>query len=111
MTKTIGVWFCLLVMLGPMAMFAPDGGGEPAAQDSQRPATFIHDVYDLQNMSRDLNGSYLLANDINASVTKDWNGVAGFVPVGDDSGSYIIPMPPFRIYPNRFKGDFYGKLI
>jgi hypothetical protein len=108
MTKTTGVWFCLLVMLVPMGMFAPDGGGEPAARDSQRLVSFIYDVYDLQNMNQDLNATYLLANDINASATKDWNSGAGFSPVGNDSGSYFIPMPPFFIYPNLFKGDFFG---
>ena len=109
MTRNIGAWACLLVMLVPAGMFAPDGGGEPAANDLGRSGPLIYDVYDLQNMSRDLNLSYVLANDINASVTKDWNGGAGFVPVGDDSGSYVIPVPPFPIiYPNRFKGDLFG---
>ena len=109
MTKTISGWVCLLLMLVPAGMFAPDGGGSPAVNASQRPGPMIYDVYDLQNMSRDLNLSYVLANDIDASVTKDWNGGAGFSPVGDDSGSYMMPVPPFtRFYPNRFKGNFFG---
>ncbi|MCD6110088.1 MAG: hypothetical protein J7K08_00200, partial [Thermoplasmata archaeon] len=35
---------------------------------------WIHNVYELQNMSNNLSGNYALANDINASVTKTWNG-------------------------------------
>jgi hypothetical protein len=108
MTKTIGVWFCLLLMLVPVGMLVPDGGGEQAVNDSRGRGPMIYDVYDLQNMSRDLNASYVLANDINASVTKEWNGGAGFEPVGNSSGSYPIPMPPFFVYPNTFKGSLFG---
>jgi len=46
----------------------------------------IYDVDDLQNMSKDLNGTYELANDIDASATADWNGGSGFKPIDDFRG-------------------------
>ncbi len=50
--------------------------------------TLIRNVYDLQNMSKDLNGHYILANDIDATVTKTWNGGAGFMPIGNESAPF-----------------------
>ena len=35
-------------------------------------------------MSNDLSADYALANDIDATATKDWNSGAGFEPVGKD---------------------------
>lgn len=52
-------------------------------------ATLIYDVDDLQAMENDLNGTYELANDINASPTSGWNGGAGFIPVGQSSPWFI----------------------
>ena len=58
----------------------------------------VHDVYELQHMDanqiddvnpdkRKILGSYMLAEDINASETKDWD--RGFQPIGDDGrGSF-----------------------
>jgi len=56
---------------------------------------WIHNVYELQNMSNNLSGRYALANDINASITKTWNGGSGFAPIG-------TPASPFN-------GTFDGK--
>jgi len=56
---------------------------------------WIHNVYELQNMSKNLSGNYALANDINASITKTWNGRSGFAPIG-------TPASPFN-------GTFDGK--
>jgi len=55
-----------------------DGGGG-TIDDPYR----ITDVWDLQNMSADLDGHYILANDIDAGATSGWNGGAGFLPVGN----------------------------
>ncbi|RLF71665.1 MAG: hypothetical protein DRN35_01985, partial [Thermoplasmata archaeon] len=49
---------------------------------------WIYNVYDLQNMSKNLAGHYALANDINASATKTWNGGNGFVPIGSLTSSF-----------------------
>ncbi len=44
----------------------------------------IYDIFDLQNMSNDLSGDYIIMNDIDATATVGWNTEAGFDPVGDD---------------------------
>ena len=46
----------------------------------------VHDVYELQNMNAKLDGRYMLAGDIDASETKDWD--RGFQPIGDFDGSF-----------------------
>ena len=43
----------------------------------------IRDVYDLQAMKGFLNSDFILAGDIDASSTANWNAGAGFVPVGN----------------------------
>ena len=45
----------------------------------------IRNVYDLQNMSKELSTHYILDNDIDASVTVNWNGGSGFLPIGNNS--------------------------
>ncbi len=49
----------------------------------------------LQNMKNNLTGNYILGNDIDCSDTKNWNGGAGFIPIGWDTS-------------NRFNGTFNG---
>ena len=64
------------------------GGGAHTDYDYMR----VHDVYELQHMDakqiddvdpdkRKILGSYMLADDIDARQTKDWDG--GFQPIGD----------------------------
>ncbi len=52
----------------------------------------IYNVHDLQNMSGDLSAHYALANDIEASETREWNwngtGYEGFVPIGDSDYTF-----------------------
>jgi len=119
MTKCTVIWICALFILSPAIVHPAEvaGAGAPQAdvndtkQSATRLVTSIHDISGLQAMSSNLNGSYILANDIDASETENWNGGAGFTPVGDSSGAYIPPMPspPIPIYPNKFKGTFDGK--
>jgi len=45
--------------------------------------TLITDVWDLQSINIDLTGKYVLACDIDASITAGWNGGDGFDPLGD----------------------------
>ena len=42
----------------------------------------VHTVYDLQNINAKRDGRYILAGDINATATKDWNSGEGFLPLG-----------------------------
>ena len=43
---------------------------------------------ELQNMKNDLSGTYYLANDIDCSDTVNWNGGAGFEPIGTFTGTF-----------------------
>jgi len=48
----------------------------------------IYDVYGLQAMDEGLSSSYILANNIDASLTVNWNGGSGFVPIGSNNGVF-----------------------
>jgi len=48
----------------------------------------ISNVYELQNMSTDLDAHYILINDIDASATSGWNSGAGFGPIGTYSACF-----------------------
>jgi len=78
-----------LVVFTVSAFLVPAGGawaGEGGAGGRQ--AILIHDVYELQNISLDLNASYALANDIDASATKNWNLGKGFQPLGTTADEF-----------------------
>ena len=82
----------IIVMMDP-PIEAKDvyfGGGSGTVGDPY----VIEDVWDLQNMSKDLTAHYVLGNDIDASDTVNWNSGAGFDPIG---------------YSNRFIGSLDGK--
>lgn len=49
----------------------------------------ISDCYQLQNMKYYLDAHYILANDIDASVTSTWNGGTGFEPIGTSAHRFI----------------------
>ena len=73
----------LLVLPGPTSLGDPIpehsfGGGSGTNGDPY----VIEDVWDLQNMSKDLTAHYVLGNDIDASDTVNWNSGAGFDPIG-----------------------------
>ena len=80
---------CIMVasMLSCMDMMPAEGkggsfgGGDGSAADPY----VIEDVWDLQNMSADLDAHYVLGSDIDASATASWNSGAGFEPVGTDA--------------------------
>jgi hypothetical protein len=61
------------------------------------PLTPISTVYELENMSSDLNASYYLTNDIDCTNTSDWDGYAGFKIVGN----------PFAAFNGSFDGKGY----
>jgi len=73
----------------------------------------IFDVDDLQNMRDDLSAHYMLANDIDASVTVGWNDGVGFEPVGTedhiftgslDGNNFTIS----NLYIDRDETDYIG---
>jgi hypothetical protein len=53
-----------------------DGSGAPASP------YIVTDVRELQAMEADLSGYFRIDNDIDASVTADWNSGKGFRPIG-----------------------------
>lgn len=53
-------------------------------------ASEITDCDGLQAMQNDLGGDYELANDIDCSGSADWNGGAGFMPVGPSPGEVFF---------------------
>ena len=42
----------------------------------------VHNVYELQNINAKRDGRYILAKDIDATATQDWNSGEGFAPLG-----------------------------
>ena len=46
------------------------------------PYYLIRNVYELQNMQNNLSANFMLACDIDAAATKDWNNGSGFTPIG-----------------------------
>lgn len=60
-------------------------GATPAFSVNTVPYSVITNVNQLQNMSLNLAGRYVLANNIDASATAGWNLGEGFVPVGNVS--------------------------
>ena len=72
----------------------------------------IHDVYELQAMNTKLDGNYMLANDIDASGTANWNDentdtntYEGFKPVGEYEW---IDSDPWYNRAKAFTGTFDG---
>ena len=65
-------------------MDASDLDGSGTAGDPYE----ITDASELQAMEDDLDAHYELANNIDASATAQWNGQAGFDPIGDGSGDF-----------------------
>jgi hypothetical protein len=87
-----GVAICILLMLlsSSMAVLPCYGNDDTQTdeRDGPRAIIFIHNITELQNICQNLNGSYELANDIDASASNLWNSGAGFIPVGNLTCSF-----------------------
>ena len=79
----------LFLIEAPASAFSGSGAGMQADPYQITNAT------QLQEMADDLGAHYVLAGDIDCSVTVTWNGGSGFEPVGDSS--------------TRFTGSFNGQ--
>ena len=65
----------------------------------------ITNVTELQAMRADLGANYTLANDIDATPTREWNDGAGFEPVGDcNDGAFTGPCQA-ETFTGSFDGD------
>ena len=83
-------------------------------------STTITDVTELQAMEDDLDGDYVLGNNIDASATSGWNGGLGFDPIGTGTTQYSYSRPEsddfgyaghggnWTVYPSD--GVFYDKV-
>ena len=70
----------ILLILSPSGVTkAFSGAGSGTEQDPY----IITNVYELQQINSELDACYELANDIDASDIRYWNGKAGFIPIGD----------------------------
>src|SRR3990167_3034223 len=74
---------------------AIESNGENVIKKLSKGQYQISTCLELQAMSQDLSGSYQLANDIDCTNTKNWNGGQGFSPVGT--------------YQNFFTGNLNGQ--
>ena len=81
-SKTLAVAVLVLFLAGSLVAFV-GASGPDESRSGGRAVILIHDVDELQAMSTDMTASYELANDIDASATKDWNGGKGFDPFED----------------------------
>lgn len=73
--------------LGPFLILAMLLGLSPihsalSAKSSSDTPIAITNVHELQGMQENLSAHYILANDIDASETVDWNDGKGFQPIG-----------------------------
>lgn len=69
----------LLILMPSGVTQAFSGTGSGTEQDPY----IITNVYELQQINSELDACYELANDIDASDIRYWNGKAGFIPIGD----------------------------
>lgn len=92
--KVIAIYVTMIMVLSasmvmyPMGSDGADGdfgGGSGTVGDPY----VIEDVWDLQNMAKNVSAHYVLAKDINASETKSWNSGEGFMPVATWKDPFI----------------------
>lgn len=74
------------VLAGLISLALPSFAQDTA---SPRQTTTITTLNELQDINNDLSGSYLLANDIDASDTINWNGGEGFVSIGTQGSPFF----------------------
>ena len=82
---TAGAWAPLVTTDRENTTAAADPAWEITTGGARGDQILIRNVHDLQNMSKDITAHYALANDIDASATREWNDGAGFEPVGAGS--------------------------
>ncbi len=84
--------------------YSVNGAAQGVAQDFM----LVDNVYDLQNMDKNLSGKYMLNSDagsngiLDATDTKNWNGGLGFYPVGE--GNDPTQTPDTTLFTGTFDG-------
>ncbi len=100
------IWLVEALLVSSAASVLVPAEGADEGPSGGRGVILIHNVYELQNMSLDLNGSYELANDI---LANEWDHELGFVPIGDGNGAFFDYRLQREVYPHSFNGRFDGK--
>ncbi len=77
--------------------------------------TVVRNVSQLQDVSADLAGQYVLANDIDASASNGWNSGSGFAPLGDSTTPFSGKLDGLGhavkgLFINRSSSDHVGLL-
>ncbi|MBS1191248.1 MAG: putative filamentous hemagglutinin family outer membrane protein [Rhodocyclaceae bacterium] len=88
-------------------------GATPSLAIAGQSYTVVNDVNALQAMGAGLGGRYALGSDIDAAATGEWNGGAGFVPVGNVTASFAGILDGFNhtitgLAINRPAADYVG---
>ncbi|TBW38284.1 filamentous hemagglutinin N-terminal domain-containing protein [Siculibacillus lacustris] len=76
------------IFYNPSSFAAPTDYSSRIASGTLTAHMLVNTVQDLQDMNTNLNGTYALGRDIDASATASWNGGAGFQPVGSTSSFF-----------------------
>jgi hypothetical protein len=98
----------LVLLMSASSVAVVSGAGTDEGRAGPRDAVLIHDVYELQNISNDMNASYALANDIDASATQDWNQGRGFLTIKDMSVANHWSYE-YDCFVGVFNGEFDGR--
>ncbi len=79
----------ILILATSLSLVANAFAQKKSARERQaiksQATVVIQTIQDLQNISNNLAGNYLLANNIDASATATWNSGVGFLPIGSDA--------------------------
>ncbi|MFG1466311.1 MBG domain-containing protein [Xanthobacter sp. DSM 24535] len=76
------------IFYNPSSYAAPTDYSSKVGSGTLTAYMLVNTVQDLQDMNTNLNGSYALGRDIDASATTSWNGGAGFAPIGSTSSYF-----------------------
>ncbi|MDF2657836.1 MAG: filamentous hemagglutinin outer membrane protein [Paenibacillus sp.] len=89
--KRVFVWFMVLLLVFgilPISVFADSEGTAMAGSGSAEDPFIVTTMDQLSRVRNNLTAHYRLGADINASETADWDGGAGWEPIGErGSGS------------------------
>jgi len=76
------------IFYNPSSYAAPTDYSSKVGSGTLTAYMLVNTIQDLQDMNTNLNGTYALGRDIDASATTSWNGGAGFAPIGSTSSYF-----------------------